>query len=89
MGLAGGFAVVVSVGVLTVVVVVAPAVVGLLVAALVAAGAVEPGVVVPPDAGVVEVAGAAGNVVSGVGTGGSGLVITLAIISFRPASELL
>jgi hypothetical protein len=75
--------VVVAAVVLTVVVAVAP-----VVALLVAAGAaVEPGgVVVPPDAGVVDVAGAAGNVVSGVGTGGSGLDMTLAIISFRPVS---
>ena len=78
--------VVVSAVVLTVVVAAAPAVVALLVGA---GAAVELALVVPPDAGVVDVAGAAGHVVSGVGTGGNGLDMTLAIISFRPASELL
>ena len=48
---------------------------------------VEPAVLVLPVAGVVDVAGAAGNVVSGVGSGGNGLDITLAIRSFRPASD--
>ena len=42
-----------------------------------------------PELGVVDVAGAVGSVVIGVGTGGSGFDITPAIISFRPASDLL
>jgi hypothetical protein len=41
-----------------------------------------------PEVGVVVVVGAAaGRVVIGVGTGGKGFDITLAIISFRPASD--
>jgi hypothetical protein len=39
-----------------------------------------------PDAGVV-VGLPAGRVVNGVGSGGSGFDITLAIISFRPVSD--
>ena len=51
--------------------------------------AVEP-VVFVPVAGVLDVVGAAaGNVVSGVGSGGNGFVITLAIRSVSPASESL
>ena len=42
-----------------------------------------------PDVGLVDVAGAVGSTVIGVGTGGSGFDITLAIISLRPASDLL
>ena len=43
--------------------------------------------VVPPDAGTPVVAGEAGKLVSGVGSGGNGLANTLAINSFRPASD--
>jgi hypothetical protein len=51
--------------------------------------AFEPALFELPDVGVVDVAGAAGSVVSGVGSGGKGLVITAAISSFRPASDWL
>jgi hypothetical protein len=40
-----------------------------------------------PVLGVVVVGVVGGNVVSGVGTGGSGFDNTLAIISFNPASD--
>ena len=57
--------------------------VGLLVGA-----AVAPVVLELPDAGVVDAAGVvAGSVVSGVGSGGNGLDITLAIRSVKPASD--
>ena len=78
-----GFVVAVSAAV---VVLGAVVVAGLATGAVVAAFAGEP---VEFVVGVVDVAGAAGNEVSGVGTGGIGLAITPAIISFRPASELL
>jgi hypothetical protein len=42
-----------------------------------------------PEVGLVDVAGAVGSTVIGVGTGGSGFDITPAIISLRPASDLL
>jgi len=95
-GLTGGFA-------LVVVLVDVVVVLGVVVRADAAAGAVvvlagggttafgaevEPVLVVFPVAGVVVVAGVAGSVVSGVGTGGNGFDITLAIISVRPLSEL-
>ena len=50
--------------------------------------AVDPLLLMLPVAGVVVVAGVAGSVVIGVGTGGNGFDITLAISSFRPASDL-
>lgn len=54
-------------------------------AGLVPAGkAAEPGV---PEVGVVPAGVVAGNVVIGVGNGGNGLDRTLAIISFKPASD--
>lgn len=62
------------------------------VVAAVAAGVVGTAVVVVvgvPDAGALVVAGEAGNVVTGVGSGGNGLDKTLAINSFRPASDWL
>ena len=40
-----------------------------------------------PEVGVVAAGVDAGNVVIGVGSGGSGLESTLAIISFSPASD--
>ena len=40
-----------------------------------------------PEVGVVDAGVVAGNVVIGVGNGGNGLDSTLAIISFRPASD--
>lgn len=47
-------------------------------------------VVVPAGTGAADVVGVvAGSSVSGAGTAGKGLESTLAIISFRPASELL
>lgn len=49
--------------------------------------AVDPVLLMLPVAGVVVVAGVDGSVVIGVGTGGNGFDITLAIISFRPASD--
>ena len=58
-------------------------------------GAAEPAagfelpVVVPPVDGVVDVAGAVGNVVIGVGSRGNGLEVTLAIRSVRPPSDPL
>lgn len=48
---------------------------------------VDPPVLVVPLAGVV--AGASGNVITGVGAGGNGCDKTLASISVNPASELL
>ena len=42
-----------------------------------------------PFAGVVDDVGVVGNVVIGVGTGGKGFASTLAISSFRPASDWL
>lgn len=52
------------------------------------AAEVEPALLVLPVPGVVVVAGVVtGSVVIGVGSGGNGLDITLAIISFRPASD--
>ena len=51
----------------------------------VAAGAVPLALVPGPEAGV---AAGVGNEVSGVGSGGSGLDKTLAIISLSPASDL-
>ena len=61
---------------------------------LVPTGTTAPPEVLAPDApGVPEVgvvaAGAAGSVVIGVGNGGNGLDNTLAIISFKPASDAL
>ena len=50
--------------------------------------AVEPAIV-EPFAGVDVVGAVAGNVVSGVGSGGNGLAITPAIRSFRPTSDWL
>ncbi len=62
----------------------------------VAGGAAAPGAVVEPaelvplpGVGVAVAAGAAGSVVIGVGTGGKGFDITVAIISFKPSSDLL
>ena len=49
---------------------------------------VEPPLLLPVE-GVVDVAGGVGSVFIGVGTGGNGLDRTLAISSFRPASDLL
>ena len=40
-----------------------------------------------PAAGAADVDAEAGKLVSGVGSGGNGLVNTLAISSFRPASD--
>jgi hypothetical protein len=51
--------------------------------------AVEPVLLMLPVAGVVVVAGVAGSVVRGVGTGGNGFDMTLAIRSVRPASDWL
>ena len=50
---------------------------------------VEPVLLMPPVAGVVVVAGVGGSVVRGVGTGGNGFDMTLAIRSVRPASSPL
>jgi hypothetical protein len=92
-GLTGGFGVAVGVAVgLAVVLVVdgaaVPAVVVLLADGAAASGvAVAPAVLVLPEAGAVDVAGAAGSVVSGVGSGGNGFDITPAIRSVRPASD--
>ena len=59
-------------------------------AGTVAPGAeVEPVLLMFPVAGVVVVAGVAGSVVRGVGTGGNGFDMTLAIRSVRPASDWL
>ena len=95
-----GFATVAGVVVAGVVVVVGVVVFGAVV--VVEAGAVVAGLAAPgavpaplptpvelPEAGFVDVAGPAGSVVIGVGTGGSGFDITLAIISVKPASDLL
>ena len=81
-GLAAGFVVAVSAAVVDLGAVV--------VAGLAAAGAVVAVFVAPVVVGVVvDVAGAAGRVVNGVGTGGIGFAKTPAIISLRPASEPL
>ena len=58
-------------------------------AAAFAGTVVEPPVFTLPVVGAVDAAGVSGSVVSGVGTGGSGFDITLAIISVKPASEPL
>ena len=59
---------------------------------MVIAGAVvvvvpAPAGVMLPEVGAVDVEAEAGKVVSGVGSGGNGLDNTLAISSFRPASD--
>jgi hypothetical protein len=59
---------------------------GVLPAAALPAAGVDPDEVTPPEAGLV-VGAAAGSVVIGVGSGGSGFDMTLAIISGRPASD--
>jgi len=56
-------------------------------AAAAPAAGVAPDEVMLPEAGLV-VGAAAGRVVIGVGSGGNGFDMTLAIISVRPASEL-
>ena len=61
---------------------------GLLVWAAVPVSAVEP-VEFEPLVGVDVVGAAGGSVVNGVGTGGNGLVITLAIKSVSPTSDWL
>jgi hypothetical protein len=61
---------------------------GLLVVAAVPVTAVERAEFVPL-VGVDVVGGAAGSVVNGVGCGGNGLVITLAIRSVSPTSDWL
>ena len=65
--------------------------VGAALAGLVAAGTLVAAPLAPgvPDVGVVAAGVAAGNVVIGVGSGGSGLDNTVAIISLRPASDEL
>ncbi len=94
-GLALAVVVVFGVAVVVVFGAIVAAVGAVVVVLFVAGGMTDPGATVVPvvlgllDPGMADVVGVvAGSSVMGVGTGGNGLDITVAIISFKPASDL-